>query len=428
MYKDISAEQACLGCCLLDADALMIAFESLAVSDFYKDDHKTIYKIMLETVGESGGMDLIILTHALQEKKLLEEIGGIVYLTHLVNSVPTVANIQHYVNLVFKCSQNMNICEIIGKVKRNKMTLDKAVDKIQGMPLSDVKEETLQMLLEKTLSDVVKGTEFTFGIDSLNKHIGGLDKGELLTIGGWTSQCKSVMGMQMAINQCKQEKKVLFLSTEMTPQEVSRRLLGNLEMIPIMRIRKNQLTDEEHNRLKLRAKEISSTWELNIKKVFSMDDTKKYVRKYNPDFLVFDYLQNLGDQDYMSTSQNILELQRLTLQNSLGTVCLSQFNRNNEEVREPRLSDLRQSGRIEEVSNIVLLLFWEDQLRRINTERFGGEEPTEIKILISKNRDGTLGRIGANLYPEYARIEHVPFVQYQPNLYKEQYEHDTCPD
>ena len=419
MYKDISAEQACLGCCLLDADALMIAFESLAVSDFYKDDHKTIYKIMLETVGESGGMDLIILTHALQEKKLLEEIGGIVYLTHLVNSVPTVANIQHYVNLVFKCSQNMKIWEIIGKVKSNKMTLDKAVDKIQGMPLSDVKEETLQMLLEKTLSDVVKGTEFAFGVDSLNKHIGGLDTGELLTIGGWTSQCKSVMGMQMAINQCKQEKRVLFLSTEMTPQEVSRRLLGNLEMIPIMRIRKNQLTDEEHNRLKLRAKEISSTWELNIKKVFSMDDTKKYVRKYNPDFLVFDYLQNLGDQDYMSTSQNILELQRLTLQNSLGTVCLSQFNRNNEEVREPRLSDLRQSGRIEEVSNIVLLLFWEDQLRRINTERFGGEEPTEIKILISKNRDGTLGRIGANLYPEYARIEHVPFVQYQPNLYGE---------
>ena len=117
------------------------------------------------------------------------------------------------------------------------------------------------------------------------------------------------------------------------------------------------------------------------------------------------------------TSKNIIELQRVTLQNGLGTICLSQFNRNNEEIREPKLSDLRQSGRIEECSNIVLLLYWEARLRRVNPERFGGEEPTEMKILISKNRDGTIGRVGVNLYPEYARMEHVPFAQYQPNLY-----------
>ena len=412
------AEKACLGSCILDNEAFLLTAETLIQTDFYKSEHQCIFGCMLELLEEGSALDIITLTSKLKFDKNLEKIGGVIYLTQLMDSVPTTKNIEHYITLIQKAAIKRARYKLLINVNSGKITVDNALTELENLNDTKVKEETLQMLLEKTLSDVVRGTEFTFGINSLNKYIGGIDKGELLTIGGWTSQCKSVLGMQMAINQCKQDKEVLFLSTEMTPQEVSRRLLGNMELIPIMRIRRNELTDEERNRLKKRAKEISGSWNLNIKKVFSMNDTRTYVRKYNPNFLVFDYLQNLGEQDYASTSQNILELQRLTLQKSLATICLSQFNRNNEEVREPKLSDLRQSGRIEECSNIVLLLYWKDRLQRINPERFGGEEPTEMKILISKNRDGTIGRLGVNLYPEYARMEHIPVVQYQPNLYQ----------
>ena len=412
------AEKACLGSCILDNEAFLLTAETLIQTDFYKSEHQCIFGCMLELLEEGSALDIITLTSKLKFDKNLEKIGGVIYLTQLMDSVPTTKNIEHYITLIQKAAIKRARYKLLINVNSGKITVDNALTELENLNDTKVKEETLQMLLEKTLSDVVRGTEFTFGINSLNKYIGGIDKGELLTIGGWTSQCKSILGMQMAINQCKQDKGVLFLSTEMTPQEVSRRLLGNMELIPIMRIRRNELTDEERNRLKKRAKEISGSWNLNIKKVFSMNDTRTYVRKYNPNFLVFDYLQNLGEQDYASTSQNILELQRLTLQKSLATICLSQFNRNNEEVREPKLSDLRQSGRIEECSNIVLLLYWKDRLQRINPERFGGEEPTEMKILISKNRDGTIGRLGVNLYPEYARMEHIPVVQYQPNLYQ----------
>ncbi|TET08477.1 MAG: hypothetical protein E3J83_03260 [Candidatus Atribacteria bacterium] len=416
--QEINAEQACLGSCLLDEDAFFITVETLSPNDFYKGEHKTIYKLMVDMLQTGVNVDLVTITSGLNEVGKLEKIGGVTYLTNLVNSVPTPKNIEHYVALIQKASIKRAQHGLLTAVNDGQMTIDDALTELETLNNIEIKEETLQMLLEKTLMEVTKGTEFTFGIRSLNKYIGGLDRGELLTIGGWTSQCKSVAGMQMAINQCKCGKGVLFLSTEMTPQEVSRRLLGNLELIPIMRIRKNNLTDEEQNRLQRRAKQISGEWNLNIKKVFSMTDANKYVRKYKPDFLVFDYLQNLGEQDYTSTSNNIIELQRMTLRNGLGTVCLSQFNRNNEEIREPRLSDLRQSGRIEEVSNIVLLLYWKERLQMINPERFGGEEPEEMKILISKNRDGTIGRIGVNIFPEYARMEHISFTQYQPDLYQ----------
>ena len=428
MAQDISAEQACLGSCLIDEEAFLVTAEILRQEDFYKAEHMCIFGYMMDLLKKGTAIDLITVTSALNEDDNLESIGGVIYLTHLVNSVPTSKNIEHYIALIQRTSLKRTQYKLLCDVESGKIEIDQGLAKLEEIGNIQIKEETLQMLLEKTLSEVTKGTEFTFGINSLNKHIGGLDRGELLTIGGWTSQCKSILGMQMAINQCKAGKKVLHLSTEMTPQELSRRLLGNLEMIPIMRIRKNELTDEERNRLASRAKEISATWKLNIKKVFSMDDARMYVRKYNPDFLVFDYLQNLGEQDYTSTSRNVLELQQLTLRNMLGTVCLSQFRRNNEEVREPKLSDLRQSGRIEECSNIVLLLYWKERLDETNPERFGGDEPTEIKILISKNRDGTIGRLGVNLYPECARMEHIESVPYQPNLNEGQYEHDTCPD
>ena len=417
MAQDISSERACLGSCLIDEEAFSITAETLRPNDFYKTEHILIYQTMLKMLKQNTSMDIITLT-AFLENGNLDKIGGVTYLTNLINSVPTSKNIEHYIALIQKTSLKRAQYELLCDVESGKIEIESALAKLEKIRDIKVKEETLQMLLEKTLTEVTKGTEFTFGINTLNKYIGGLDRGELLTIGGWTSQCKSVLGMQMAINQCKAGKNVLFLSTEMTPQEVSRRLLGNLEMIPIMRIRKNEITDEERNRLQRRARQVAGDWSLNIKKVFSMNDARMYVRKYNPDFLVFDYLQNLGEQDYASTSRNILELQQLTLQHMLGTVCLSQFNRNNEEVREPKLSDLRQSGRIEELSNIVLLLYWKERLQGVNPERFGGEEPTEMKILISKNRDGTIGRLGVSLFPEYARVEHIEPIQYQPNFYE----------
>ena len=416
--QDLLAEQACLGSCILDEEAFILTVETLSPNDFYKKEHQDIFEYMLELLKIGVTLDLVTFTGNLKEDNKLDAIGGITYLTQLVNSVPNSKNIEHYINLIQKASLKRAQYNLLCNVESGKLEIEGALAKLEELGNIKIKEETLQMLLEKTLTEVTKGTEFTFGIDSLNKYLGGLDKGELLTIGGWTSQCKSIVGLQMAINQCKAGKGVLLLSTEMTPQEVSRRLLGNLELIPIMRIRKNELTDEERNRLGSRAKQVASEWNLNIKKVFSMNDARMYVRKYNPDFLVFDYLQNLGEQDYASTSRNILELQQLTLQNLLGTICLSQFNRNNEEVREPKLSDLRQSGRIEECSNIVLLLYWKERLQGVNPERFGGEEPTEIKILISKNRDGTIGRLGADLYPEYSRIEHHIPIRYQSNFYE----------
>ena len=415
--KESSAEQACLGSCLIDKDAFMTTAETIVIKDFSSLQHQCIYETMLELLNEKVAVDSVTLTSRLQMNGNLPTAGHVTYLTELVNSVPTVKNIEHYISLIKHASRRRKQYELLTEVEQGNMEIENAITEFEKLGDNEVKEETFQSILEATMIDTMKGTEFTFGIEALNKHLGGLDKGELLTIGGYTSQAKSGLAIQMAINQAIKGRSVLFLSTEMLSAEIGRRILGNMGSVNIMDLRKGLLSAEEREELEFITREIGERWNINIKKIYGINDISKYVRKYNPELLFVDYVQNLsGETDYNTATRNIKMLQSITLQNELGTICVSQLNRNKEEIREPRLSDLRDTGRIEECSNIVLFLYWKDRLKQANKQRFGGEDPVEIEILISKNRDGSIGRTNVHFYPEYARIEDVLGKEYQQNM------------
>jgi len=108
--------------------------------------------------------------------------------------------------------------------------------------------------------------------------------------------------------------------------------------------------------------------------------------------------------DYQRVTRNIKDIQNLALQEEITVFVLSQLNRT-KEIRRPKLADLRDSGRIEECSNIVIFLYWEDRMKERVGQRIGGEPPEALEIRISKNRDGTIGKCILNFYPEYCRIE-----------------------
>ncbi len=411
----IFAEQACLGACLVNESAFFATAETLLPDDFFKTEHRIIYETMLKMLKETIGVDTITVAEYLGVEKL-EKIGGTTYLTHLINTVPTVNNIKEYDTIIQDASLKRAKYSLLTAVDDGTISIDDALDKLEILGERQIKDETFRAILENTMFNTLKGTEYKFSIPILNKHLGGLDKGELLTIGGYTSQAKSGLAIQLAIDFAIQKKNVLFLSTEMLSPEVGRRILGNLGSVNIMDIRKGMISPNETESLEFIAREIGEKWNMNIKKIFEIEDVSMNVRKYKPDILFLDYIQNLSGEDYNTATRNIKILQSITIQHELGTICVSQLNRNKDEIREPKLSDLRDTGRIEECSNMVLFIYWKERLQQKNKQRFGGEPPEEIEILVSKNRDGSIGRAPVHFYPEYARIEDMLGREYQQEM------------
>jgi len=406
LYQNLEAERACLGSCLLDNEAFLTTAESLVPDDFTDKRHKKIYSMMLKLLKEGTPVDLVTVTSKCFEEKDSGLIGGVSYLTLLINSVPTYKNIESYNNLLLKASLQRKQYDLLHKIAKQEIEIDDALVKLEGLVRTEVQSETLQDILESTLNNTLKGTDYQFRMNTLNKYLGGLDKGELLTIGGYTSQAKSSFAIQLAMDFAMKGKNVLFLSTEMLPQEISRRILGNMASVSVMNLRKGLLSETEREHLESISRQIGEEWQLNIRKISDITDVSKYVRKFKPEILFLDYIQNLsGDTDYRAATQNIKDLQSLTLKNEITTICVSQLSRNKEDLREPKLSDLRDTGRIEECSNMVLFIYWKNRLQQTNVQRLGGEKPEEIEILISKNRDGTIGRFYADFYPEFARIQ-----------------------
>ncbi|MBA7553093.1 Replicative DNA helicase [subsurface metagenome] len=216
------------------------------------------------------------------------------------------------------------------------------------------------------------------------------------------------MALQLCKDFCEQDLRVLYCTSEMSDQETSRRLLANLQEKNLMDFRRGTFTKNEKESLEDFADLMAYTWKLQIKEVFSMVDIKKYVYKYEPDILFIDYLQNLSRKedknDYQKVTHDMQDIQILTRDKKITTFALSQLSRNKEDIRKPRLSDLRDSGAIEEKSNIVLFVYWKDRLKQEVRPRTGNEPPEKMEIIIAKNRDGTIGTVYLDYYPEFCKL------------------------
>jgi len=407
--KNIKAERAILGSCLIDKTSVDLVIGNLKKDDFYSTAHQEIFKSMSALIKENTAIDIILLTEQLKNENKLESIGGISYLTLLMDTVPVAANTEHYIKIVKQKSNQRKIFTILENVKSDKIEIQKGLDEISQIQIYETPEEDLKTLLKNTILTSDKGVAYKFKIPKLNKYLGGIDKGELITIGGFTSSGKSSLVVQLAIDFAGHSKKrVLYCSSEMTPMELSRRILSNEMSKNIMEFRSGYFQEGEKEAMTKVAETIGDEWNLNIKKVATIEDIRKYINKYDPEILFVDYLQNLDRRgarsDYERVSNNIKDLQGITLDKEIVTFVVSQLSRNKERIRPPRMTDLRDSGRIEEVSNIVMLIYWENRLKEKTEIRKGGEPAEEIEIRITKNRDGTIGNIELEFYPEYSKI------------------------
>ena len=410
---DNKMEKASLGSALLNKEALYDSMETLSAEDFYYYKNKKIFKVIKELFKNNISIDELIITREANKNKLPNDPseGYKDYVYELIASVPCMGkNYEYYNGVVKKKAEQRKVWTILEEIKKGKIPIEEAVLKLEELPQKETKEETFSAILEDTLKDSTAGVKYRFTIPSLNYYLGGVDKGELITIGGYTSHGKSSLAIQLAINFAANGIKVLYLSTEMTPIEIGRRILSNQNKKNIMDFRKGIFVKGEKEAFQSIINiisKISGKWEMNVKKVNDMNDVAKYVRKYQPEILFVDYLQNLGGDskfsDYQLATYNIKALQSLALREEITTFALSQLNRT-KEIRVPRLSDLRDSGRIEECSNIVLFIYWADRSKEEITYRKGGEAPLKLELRIGKNRDGSIGKFNLNFFPEWCKL------------------------
>ena len=408
-FYNIEAEQASLGNCIIEPDALNHTLGYLRAKDFYFEKHKIIYRAIQELTQQGKLIDLIILSDYLKNNKLLNKAGGLVYLTTLCETVPVAQNIEEYNRIIKEKARTYKIYKILEYVKEGKIELTRALTEISKLP-EETEDLTLNALLKKTIEVSNYGTAHKLKLTELNRILGGVDKGEIITIGGYASNGKTTLALSMAIDFCYDQKSVLYLSAEMTPEEIARRILSNLLPKPVTEFRQGKMQKGEKDALLSLADTVSQEWKLQIKKVSDTDDISKYIRQYEPDIVFIDYLQNLNRRgargDYEKVTANMKDIHTITFEKETTTFVLSQFRRKdkNKPIQEPRIDDLRDSGRIEEISNIVILLYWEARLKETVIERTGGEPPESLWLRISKNRDGKIGRIKLAMFPEYCQV------------------------
>jgi replicative DNA helicase len=429
--QNISAEQAALGSMLLQEDAILHGVDILRPEDFYKKAHQNIFKCILELFEKSRGVDLVTLTEELNRKNLLEEIGGVTYLTNLINSVPTAANIEHYIKIIEEKSILRNLINNATKIvsmgyeekEDAKILLDKAEHLIfevsernLGQSFVPIKE-ILQDSFEK-IENLYHRDEFITGIpsgfDEFDDITTGFQPSELIVIAGRPGMGKTAFCMSIAqyIAVLKNIPVALF-SLEMSKSQLVQRMLCSEARVDAHNLRKGRLAESDWPTLSMAAGRLASA------PIF-IDDTagitcleirakaRRLKAQHELGLVIIDYLQLITSSGRVENrQQEISEISRslkgLARELNVPIIAVSQLSRAVEQriERRPRLSDLRESGAIEQDADLVVFLYREEYYKT-KTEKKGIAE-----VIISKQRNGPTGQIDLAFVKEYAKFENL---------------------
>jgi replicative DNA helicase len=439
--QNISAEQAALGSMFLQEDAILHGVDILRPEDFYKKAHQIIFKCILELFEKSRGVDLVTLTEELNRKNLLEEIGGVTYLTNLIHSVPTAANIEHYIKIIEEKSILRNLINNATKIismgyeekEDAKILLDKAEHLIfevsernLGQSFVPIKE-ILQDSFEK-IENLYHRDEFITGIpsgfDEFDDITTGFQPSELIVIAGRPGMGKTAFCMNIAqyIAVLKNIPVALF-SLEMSKSQLVQRMLCSEARVDAHSLRKGRLAESDWPTLSMAAGRLASA------PIF-IDETagitcleikakaRRLKAQHSLGLVIIDYLQLITSSGRVENrQQEISEISRslkgLARELNVPIIAVSQLSRAVEQriERRPRLSDLRESGAIEQDADLVVFLYREEYYKT-KTEKKGIAE-----VIISKQRNGPTGQIDLAFIKEYAKFENLARIPEEDREY-----------
>ena len=442
--KSIEAEQAFLGSLIMDATAWEKIADKIDVNDFYDANNKVIFRELLNLALSNQSIDILVLEEALKTKSVLDKIGGVEYLKDLVKKLPTSAHIETYAGIIKEKSlmrklinSSTNIIEQVHQSDEGnvKDILDKAETEIFGITgdtkindglvkIGPIVNQLIDLIYDKKNNNKID--YLLTGFKKLDERIGGLQKSDLIVIAGRPSMGKTAFSMNIAQDIVfKQNKKVGFFSLEMSAQQIATRMLSSLSAVSQQKIRTGDYESSTSD-----TKAVTSAIEMMQECDFFVDETpsitpmdlrgkaRRMKREHGVDMIIIDYLQLMGvtrtrnfDQNRVNEISEITRsLKALAKELDIPVIALSQLNRRVEERNDKRpfLSDLRESGSIEQDADIVIFLY-RDELYNPNSENKNVAE-----VNISKHRNGPVGLEQLTFIPHCTRFE-----DYYPQVFED---------
>ncbi len=412
--QSVEAEQSVLGSMLIEKDAILRATEILDPGAFYRDAHRKIFEAILSLHERSEAVDIVTVTEELRRRNQLEEVGGVGYLTTLANLVPTAANVEFYARIVEEKGVLRRLIQASSEIARRAYEgQDEIEDLLDGaehlifnlvqrrqrgcVPLKDVLAETFERLAD-LYARQGQVTGIPTGFEDLDNLTSGLHPSELVIIAARPAQGKTAFCLNIACNVALTQRiGVGIFSLEMSREQLAMRMLSTEAKINGQRLRSRNLTDQEWNK-------VTRTFaNLNDAPIF-IDDTpniplmelrakaRRMKAEHGIGLIIVDYLQLIHHSRSRAENrqQEISEISRslksLARELQVPVIALSQLSRAVEQRQDkrPMLSDLRESGSLEQDADLVAFIYHNPE---------NGPDNNVVELIVAKHRNGPIGSV-----------------------------------
>jgi replicative DNA helicase len=438
MPESLAAEAAVIGSMIIDPTCIGDVVEHLKRESFYRVEHQIIYDVLIDLYQNhrSEVIDGVVLRDELEKRKKMEAIGGVEYLGRIVESVPSSANVLYYANIVADKAilrdliqastetlgqaydQGMEVSEILDEAERRVFAVTEKKVSNAATPLKDLVTGVYENIEKRSGSHVTGVPTGYFELDDITC---GLQPGEMIIVAGRPSMGKTTFVLNVAEHLGINEKiPTALFSMEMGKELLAERFLCSVGAVDSQMVRKGMLNTEHYQRL------VDACGVLSESPIF-IDDTsalsplelrakaRRLKNQYDIQCIMVDYLQlmHLGSGRVESRQQEIGTISRylkaLARELSLPVVVLSQLNRGVEgrEGHKPRMSDLRESGSIEQDADVIILLHREDYYHRGDLE---WEKTNLSEVIVAKQRNGPTGTVKLTFSEERTRFENLAHI------------------
>lgn len=422
----LEAEQCVLGCMLIEQEAIVKAMETLKEDDFYREAHRIVFRAMVELFDRNHAVDLITLTEKLKQAGALDDVGGVHYITTLANVVPTAANVEHYARIV----EEKAIYRRLVSAGTQIVAMGYAASGEAAAALDQAEQSIFQIamrrnvqgysVLKEILIDTLDDIEYLYahkgsaigvasGFKDLDSKTAGFQRSDLIIVAARPSVGKSSFALAVARNAAVLDKvPVGLFSLEMSKEQVAMRLLASEAGVDGQRIRTGYLQEDDWKKISVALGKLGEAPILiddtpNIGALELRTKARRMKAEHNIGILFIDYLQlmHLGgrtenrQQEIAAISRSLKSLAR---ELSIPVVALSQLSRQVEqrEGKRPMLSDLRESGAIEQDADVVIFLHRSDDTNE-----------NLLEVILAKQRNGPVGSLKLHFHRSIARFDRI---------------------
>ena len=437
--QNLEAEQAVIGAILLQAEALITAMERVRSEDFYSGPHRQIYEAMVEIAENNQPVDLVTLTAHLQDQQLLEEIGGVSYLAKLANSVPTAANVDYYAQIVEEKSMlrrlirtatnivsdgyanSEDVGVLLGDAEKKILEISNRRSGSGFISIRDVLMEVFEKV-EQLYADKGGTTGIPSGFTDLDRMTAGFQRSDLIIVAARPSVGKTAFALNIAQNVgVRARETVAIFSLEMSAAQLVQRMICAEANVDAQRMRTGHLEGDDWEKLTMAIGSLSEA------QIF-IDDTpgitvaeirakcRRLKKEKGLGMILIDYLQLIsgrgkaGENRQQEVSEISRTLKQIARELEVPVIALSQLSRGVEQRQDkrPMMSDLRESGSIEQDADIVSFLYRDDYYDKES------EKKDIIEIIIAKQRNGPVGTVELVFLKKYNKFVSIDRTHQDP--------------